>query len=109
MKKIIPIIYLALGIFLIIFPTFQSARTVAVWSDFDAYKFRVLQDKQCAHVLNIGGEDNQESFDDLLEKIWNLHTNLQNIRIVGVLVALLSVIQIISTHSRKTMEKQSGT
>ena len=88
---------------------FQGAKTIAVWSDFKAYEYRVQQDKQCAHVLNSGGENVDESFNDLLEKIWNLHTNWNYIRVVGILLVLLSAIQILSRPKKIPTEKQIGT
>ncbi len=105
MKTAIPILTVLLGIFLIIYSLFQSAQTVAVWSDFKAFGARVAEDKQCEEVLKYGGEDKNKSFKNLLNNIWNLKDNWTVVMYTGVLLIVLSIIQIIS-NKKKHIEQR---
>lgn len=88
--KLILIFQLLAGLFLaFIAPAFQRASTTALWSDFKAFEARVRADEAGERVLNYGGENPKESFQQLLKQLWQLPKPMLP-RIIGVLISISS-------------------
>lgn len=53
-------------------PVWEEASVVAVWSDCQAFQGRGAVDEAEARILNDGGENPNESFEQLLERLRHL-------------------------------------
>jgi hypothetical protein len=72
-------------------PVFQTARVVALWSDFEAFKGKVAALENGNAALLMGGESDSERFDDLLRKLWALRNDPLPTAL-GVVVFLLAAL-----------------
>jgi hypothetical protein len=72
-------------------PLLEQARVVALWSDFQAFKARVASDEAGARILNYGGENPRQGFEQLLTRLWNLR-HPQHSRIIGLILSITSAL-----------------
>jgi hypothetical protein len=88
--KSLLVVQLLAGLFLtFVAPAFERASTVALWSDFMAFQARVRADEAGARILSYGGEDPKESFEQLLNRLWQL-PNPTFPRVLGILISVSS-------------------
>jgi len=67
-------------------PAFQQADAVALWSDFKAFEARVRADEAGSRILDFGGENPKEGFEQLLDRLFNLGPSLPS-RAIGLLIS----------------------
>ena len=83
MKKWIHAISALLGLFLMIYSTYETAEHLAVYSDLAAFQDRVAKSGKYSEVLKYGGESRKESFADMANKIRNLRSRWTIVGFVG--------------------------
>jgi hypothetical protein len=72
MRVILSLIFIA-GIATAISPVTGQARATALWSDFRAFQGRVQADPAGERILGYGGENENEDFDVLLDRLFHIN------------------------------------
>jgi hypothetical protein len=87
--KIVFGLLMILGVLVAVQPAFQAASVVGLWSDFKQFGARVADMENGSVILSLGGEDDSETFEDLLDKLWALK-NSSTSGGLGVLIIFLA-------------------
>ena len=72
MKVILSALFLAGLATALVIPLAEQARATAVWSDFMAFETRVQSDPHGERILDYGGENEDENFSALLDRLYAL-------------------------------------
>lgn len=89
--KIILSLILFSGLATALSPHAGKAKTVALWSDFKAFESRVLADPAGERVLSYGGENQEDSFSILLDRLFHLHES-SSATVLGLVTSVLAVL-----------------
>ena len=99
--KTILLFQLLAGLALVVLvPGFERAKVTALWSDFKMFEARVRADDAGVRILNYGGENPNDSFKHLLERLRRSHTS-EFSQAVGLLISIISASSIFFLCLRK--------
>jgi hypothetical protein len=91
MTRVIFCLLIICGVAVAVQPPLHEAHVVAVWSDFKAFGAKVSALDNADVIWSMGGEDDTENFDDLLDKLWELQSHGKSVMLGFVIFSLSSL------------------
>ena len=107
--KIVLLLIFLLGLTMsVIIPVLEQARAVAIWSDFKAFGSRAAADPAGERILAYGGENKEENFENLLDRLFGLNDS-SPARPLGFAIAFLAAFGLIIELRRTKGDKPDDT
>lgn len=100
MKILLALIFVAGLATAFLIPASEQSRATVLWSDFLAFQTNVLSDPAGKRILDYGGENPDENFGALLEKLRNLNYSAPA-EAIGFAIAALAAVGLILDFKRR--------